>query len=109
MSTQQTLTSPVKRYVERLVDASERLSAELAIAQKESHDRKRVLEGRRRQKSGKRHVIKGQVLLTTKEIQDGVKAAEAETAAKKVKGKKKRKISSYLCIGSNCRGNGFWC
>ena len=68
LSTQQPLTSPVKRYVECLANTSEHLSAQLAIAQKESRDWECDLEGQKQQKSGKRLVIKGQVLLTTKEI-----------------------------------------
>ena len=68
LSTQQPLISLIKRYVECLADTFEHLSAQLAIAQKESHDWECVLESQKRQKSGKHLVIKGQVLLTTKEI-----------------------------------------
>ena len=47
-----------------------------------------MLEGRRRQKQGKRLVLKDKILMTTAEIRDGVQEAERATAAKsKGKGK----------------------
>ncbi len=98
LSTRQPLTSPVKQYVGRLVDASERLEAQLAISEKETKDCRTVFDARRRQKSGKRLVIKDKIVVTTKEIWDGVKAAEEETAAKKTKGKGKGKASDSIVV-----------
>ncbi len=82
------LTSPAKRYVSKLADVSERMEARLTIVEKEAKEKGVLLAARKRQQTGKRLVIKDQIILSTKEIRDGVKAAEAETAAKKKKNKK---------------------
>ncbi|KAL8723331.1 MAG: hypothetical protein Q9181_007308 [Wetmoreana brouardii] len=77
------LTSPAKRYISKLADVSERMEAQ------------------KRQRTGKRLVIKDQTILSTKEIRDGVKAAEAETEAKKKKkGKKGKTIKDPVVIAS---------
>ncbi|KAI9882691.1 MAG: hypothetical protein M1823_005567, partial [Watsoniomyces obsoletus] len=48
--------------------------------------------------SGKRLVIKDKIVVTTKEIREGVRAAEEETAAKKKKGKGKGKASDLIVV-----------
>ncbi len=63
---------------------------ELMLAGKESHDQKLVLEGRRRQKKGKRLVIKDKVMITVEELHQGLLEAEAETEAKKTRGQKRK-------------------
>jgi hypothetical protein len=50
---------------------------------------KTVLEGRKRQRSGKRLVIKDKVVVTTQDVVDRIQAVEAEAATKK--GKKQTK------------------
>ncbi|KAI9883895.1 MAG: hypothetical protein M1823_004335 [Watsoniomyces obsoletus] len=98
LSSRRPLTSPVKRYVSRLADASEHLEAQLAISEKTTKDCQTVFDARRRQKSGKRLVIKDKIVVTTKEIREGVRAAEEETAAKKKKGKGKGKASDPIVV-----------
>ncbi|KAL8908187.1 MAG: hypothetical protein Q9171_005540 [Xanthocarpia ochracea] len=82
-------------------DVSERMEAQLAIAEKEAKEREVLLQARKRQRTGKRLVIKDQIILSTMEIMDGVKAAEAETQAKKKKkGKKGKTIEDPVVIAS---------
>ncbi|KAL8919104.1 MAG: hypothetical protein Q9172_005134 [Xanthocarpia lactea] len=91
------LTSPAKRYISKLADVSERIEAQLAIAEKEAKEREVLLQARKRQRTGKKLVIKDPIILSTKEIRDGVKAAEAETEAKKTKkGKKGKTIEDQV-------------
>ncbi|KAI9788665.1 MAG: hypothetical protein M1816_006716, partial [Peltula sp. TS41687] len=84
------LESPVKRYIFNLAEVSELMKAQLVITEKESQDKEEILKARKRQCTGKRAVIKDKVLVTTKELLDGVKEAEAATKAKRT-GKKKGK------------------
>ncbi|KAI9886860.1 MAG: hypothetical protein M1823_001296 [Watsoniomyces obsoletus] len=77
------LSSPTREYIAQLADSTERIQAQLAVAQKELLDRDMLISSRKRRKSGKRLVIEGQVVLTTTQIRDRVQAAEAEAASKK--------------------------
>jgi hypothetical protein len=90
LASKKPLKHSAKRYLTKVVDCVERLQTELTIASKELEQLRAVVEGRRRQRTGKRLVIKDQILLTTRKLVERLKAAEAETQAKKGKRKQKR-------------------
>ncbi|KAI9858094.1 MAG: hypothetical protein M1813_007906 [Trichoglossum hirsutum] len=77
------LDTSTRKYAKGLTKATEQLAAQVAILRKEKNDQKEALSKRRRQRSGKRAVIKGHFVLTTAEIRDKVKAAELEALRKK--------------------------
>ncbi|KAI9773651.1 MAG: hypothetical protein M1840_006925 [Geoglossum simile] len=87
------LDTPARKYAKGLTKATKRLAVQVAILRKERNDQKEVLSKRRKQRSGKKAVIKGHFILTTAEIRDQVIAAELETLHKKAckEAPKKRK------------------
>ncbi len=68
----------------------ELLQAELMIATKDLEALKAIVAKRSRQRAGKREIIKDKYLLSVKEVRDRLLAKEAELAAKKSKGRKKK-------------------
>lgn len=48
------LTSPAKRYISKLADISERMEAQIAIAEKEAKEREVLLQARKRQRTGQK-------------------------------------------------------
>jgi hypothetical protein len=79
------LKSSAKKYLKKVVDYVELLQKQLTIAQKELQQLKELVEGKTRQRAGKRLVIKVKILVTTSELVDQVRTAEATTALKKSK------------------------
>ncbi len=79
-----------KIYLQKVVDAVETLQTQLTIARNEIHQLKGIVEGKKKERCGKRMIIKDKFLLTTQEILDRVLAAEAEKTARKNKRRKKR-------------------
>jgi hypothetical protein len=82
-----TLETPVKRYIERLGAAFERMTSENAILRKENTEFKELLRVREERKKGKRVAIKGKFVFNTKEILELVEEAEVEAS----KGKSKKR------------------
>jgi hypothetical protein len=85
--------SPAKRYTERLTRSLETKHSELILAKRQIEEYKTLLSTRRQRTKGKRIAVKGKFVFSTAEVLEIVKAAEAETAAKKAKKQlQKRKI-----------------
>jgi hypothetical protein len=84
------LKRSAKKYLKKVLDYVERLRAELTIAKNELQQLKAVVEGRKRKQTRKRLVIKDKMLVTNKELVERIRAAEAETAARKNKRRTKR-------------------
>lgn len=100
------LESPVKRYIFNLAEVSELMKAQLVITEKESQDKEKVLEARKRQRTGKRTVIKDKVLVTTKELLDGVEKAEVATEAKGAGKKKEKALDKVMVVQENLISEG---
>ena len=78
----QPLDTPVRNYVRRLTQRSERLYAETVILQKEKTNLEGVVVARRNAENGKHGVLKGRHSIATEDILEQVRAEEAKTQAK---------------------------
>jgi len=87
LETQETLHTPVRHYISRLSNMTEKLRAHLTIAEETKNQLESVLSARKERASGKRLVLKGQFIVSRADIQKAIAEAEATTEAKK---KKKR-------------------
>jgi hypothetical protein len=83
LSHQEPLNTPLRNHATELADATERLTAQVALLRQQNSSQCAVLGARKKQRSGKRVALKSQFLVTTKEILKAVKKAEQETAHKK--------------------------
>ena len=86
-----------KIHMRRLSGIAERLQTEVTILQKELREVKEIHAKRKERASGKRVILKGKVVVSTKEVHNALKEAEKATAAKKAKkrtGRKRRKVIS---------------
>ena len=87
------LKSPTKRFIQASLETNERLMMQLAISRKGNKDREKLLQQRQEKNTGKRCVLKDQILLTTQAIRDEVLAAEEESKTRKnKKGKHKAQV-----------------
>lgn len=85
LATREPLTTPARKYVARLSETTERLRAQVSILQREKEDLKQVVKARRDTKKGKRIALKGQILVSTRELHRAVVAAEKATCEKSKK------------------------
>ncbi len=104
LSSKKPLKSSAKKYLKKVVDCVELLQTQHTIAQKEIQQLKELVEGRKRQQAGKRLVLKDKILVTTQELVDQIRAAEATTAAKKRK-KPMKKIRLKLNLRKKDAGS----
>jgi len=81
--------TPVRLFLPRLMNHTERLAAKVSILERRVGEVESVLGARKRHESGKRLVLKDQVVYTLPEILQGVKDAERLTAARKKKAPKR--------------------
>jgi hypothetical protein len=81
--TKQSLNSPIRKYIPRLGTALERALAENIILTSELMNCKNVLSERKTRMTGKRAGLKGEMLLTTKNVRLKMRAAEEVTKLKK--------------------------
>lgn len=81
------LPSPAKKFVKHLTRSVIRLHTRNTIIEQENADQKVILQGRKRQLSGKRRVIHGKHLMTAAEL-IGVREAEELTKQKKIVSKR---------------------
>ncbi|KFY67725.1 hypothetical protein V497_00248 [Pseudogymnoascus sp. VKM F-4516 (FW-969)] len=75
------LTTPTKRYINKLADETERLNTRHILQQRETANLRNIIQKRRAQNKGKRAVLKGQFHISTEELRSQVVEAEAATAA----------------------------
>jgi hypothetical protein len=80
-----TLSTPVKRYIERSGSAFERTTSENALLRREVNEARELLRVRKERKKGKRVAIKGKFVFNTQEILGLVKEAEAEVLKRNMK------------------------
>jgi hypothetical protein len=73
------LNMPIKRYIHKLVDETEKLNTRHILQQRETDNLHLIIQKRREQNKGKRAVLKGQFHISTLELQLQVIEAEAAT------------------------------
>jgi hypothetical protein len=97
LDTNKPLPTPVKKFVRHVTRSHMRLHARNTILEQENMTQKAVLEGRKRQLSGKRRVIDGKHLMTGAELV-GVREAQEVTKQRKApkKGTRKRNTRSKV-------------
>lgn len=93
IKTKSSLKSPARNYVHRLLKTTERLRASLSIKTRECEELKKTNRIRKEHKKGKRLSLKDQLVLTSAEIIDVVRAIEHEEEDRKGK-KRSRKRKS---------------
>ena len=76
IATQETLQSPVRKYIRRLTNAAEQFQAELSISRKQCQDLQQVVTARKKRKSGKRVVLEGEIVLSKPELYQKVALAK---------------------------------
>ncbi|KFZ19103.1 hypothetical protein V501_00818 [Pseudogymnoascus sp. VKM F-4519 (FW-2642)] len=74
------LNTPIKRYINKLADETERLNTRNTLRKRETDNLRLIIQKRRTQNKGKRAVLKGQFHISTEELQSQVIEAEAATA-----------------------------
>ena len=79
------IKTPIKRYIERLGEAFERIASENALLRKELYEARELLQVRKKRKKEKRVAVKGKFVFNTKEILELVEEAEAEASKGKLK------------------------
>jgi len=80
-----TLPSPVKKHGRKLSGIAERLHANNTILRRENAELKKVIKTRKERLSGKRIILKGQIVVSTEEIARKLADAERATEEKKAK------------------------
>jgi len=95
------LDTPTKTYIPKLVALSENLRATNVMVQCNYESLRTIIKKRREIVQGKRVVLKDQVLITTEELYQKVKAAEEATQNKKTSTGcgRKRKASQEALVG----------
>ena len=93
ITNKQPLDTPVRNYVRRLTQRSERLYAEAVILQKEKTNLEGVVVARRNAENGKHGVLKGRHSIATENILEQVRAEEANTQAKRKKSARRGTIT----------------
>jgi hypothetical protein len=77
------LDTPITRYVTRLADEMERLTARHIIRQRDTDNLQAIIQARKTRKTGKRAVLAGHFHISTKELQEAVASVEEVTASRK--------------------------
>ena len=87
------LTSPAKRYIERVTRSFGTTHSELVLARRQNDEYRALLGTRKQRTKGKRVALQGKFVFSTKEVLEIAKAAEAETSARKISSQpRKRRI-----------------
>jgi hypothetical protein len=79
------LNTPIKRYIHKLADETEKLNTRHILQQRETDNLRSIIQKRRVQNKGKRAVLKGQFHILTEELRSQVAEAEAATVSQKSK------------------------
>jgi hypothetical protein len=90
LASEKPLKKPARSKLKEAVDRMELLQAEPSIATREWKGLKATLGKRARQGAGKREIIKDKLLLSVLEVRDRILAKEAESAAKKASGGRRK-------------------
>jgi len=90
-----TLNTPTKKYITKLTSLSEQLRAHNIIAERNYTEALKIIHERKERTSGKRHALKGHVLVTTKEVLEKLENADKATQEwkKRKVNKKAKKVS----------------
>jgi len=89
ITAQETVTTPVRKYIQKLSSATEKLRAQSIIHQQDAVNLRSVLKARVTRKKGKRAVLKGHYYVSTAKLRDAVLQAEKETLERSTKKDKK--------------------
>jgi hypothetical protein len=84
------LPSPVRRYTERMTRAFESTHSELITLHKEVEEQRKLISMRKARTKGKRIALKGKFVFSTAQVLEIAKTAEAETAAKRPRGRPRK-------------------
>ena len=87
------VNTPVRKYIQNLTSATEKLRAQNIIHQQDAVNLRAVLKARVTRRKGKRAVLKGHFHISTAELRDAVFEAEKDTLDRKRK-KGKKKVTS---------------
>jgi DDE superfamily endonuclease/Tc5 transposase DNA-binding domain len=90
--------TPVRGFIPRLTNHTERLAARVSILEHRVKDVESVLGARKHHESGKRMVLKDQLVYTISEVLQGVKDAEKATAERKKKTAKRVRQRGRIVI-----------
>jgi len=91
------LSSPAKRFTERMTRALEVANSENITLRKQVKEQAELLHTRKARKKGKRVALKGRFVFSTQEVLEIARSAELETSGKKTTAKpKKRRLKKTL-------------
>lgn len=97
------ISSPAKRYAERMTRALEATQSELVTVRNELAEHQKLVKNRKSQRKGKRVKLKGRFVYTTQEVLQIAQEAEAEVSSRKGR-RRRRKRPISLEIEDNVDG-----
>lgn len=91
MASNNSPTSPARRYAKRMTRLVESQNAELTILWKEVKEYKELLETRKKRTKGKRIKLQGIFVFSTEEVLKIVREAEVKTIEKRPRGRPRKR------------------
>jgi len=85
------LPSPAKRYAGRIARLTEALNTEVTVLRSQLDEKDKILRTRKSRKTGKRVRLEGVFVYSTEEVLDVAREAEAARAAKKPRGRPRKR------------------